>query len=248
MSMVVILVGLGYCTLLVAVGLAVWGGLRDAPRVSRGTEAAAWAAGGLLVFGALLAWGSRLPALEGMANSFSIVTVEGPVSSMVLMAALAIPLEPQGRRGAHWSRSLLYVPAVVLSGVALVLMTGSSEGGLVTNWITPIRFLLAVCAGLGARTLGQALQVIAAGSRQVERPGAFTYGFLTLVLGSVALVNLWQRGTVWSGVDPVMRGGVVGAWLAWSAGWLASSWHLRLRALVMAIAALLLMVTAANGA
>jgi hypothetical protein len=167
---------------------------------------------------------------------------------MILMAALAIPLESETHRRVHWSRSLLYVPALVLAGTALVRIARSNGGGLNSDWVTPIRFLLAVCAGLGARTLGQALRMIAAGTGQVERPGTLTYGLLTLVSGSAALVSLWQRGTVWIGADPVMRGGVVGAWLAWSADRLALSWPPRLRAALTGIAALLLILVATQGA
>jgi hypothetical protein len=173
---------------------------------------------------------------------------EGPISSMILMAALAIPFESRARRKADWSQSLLYVPALLLAGTALARLGGSDAGDAVDDWVTPIRFLLTVCAGLGARTLGQALRVIAAGNGEMERSGTLAYGLLTLVSGSAALVNLWQRGTVWAGVDSVMRGGIAGAWLAWSADRLASSWHPRLRATVTATAALLLILVAVKGA
>lgn len=204
-------------------------------------------AASLLVFGALLAWGSRLPALEGLAKTLGMPPAAGPVASLILMAALAIPFELGTRQRPHWAQSLRYVPALLLAGTALVHMDGADVGAAVEDWVTPIRFLLTVCAGLGARTLGQALRVITTGNGETERPGTLAYGLLTLVSGSAALVNLWQRGTVWAGADSVMRGGIAGAWLAWSADRLASSWHPRLRALLTAAAALLLILVAAKG-
>jgi hypothetical protein len=246
-SAVAILVGLASGMLMVALGIAFWSGLRGMPHVSRGAGGAAWLAASFLVFGALLAWGSRLPALEGLATSLGMPYSEGAVASMILMAALAVPFEAEARQRAHWSRSLLYVPALVLVGTALVRMTGPDMGGGTDDWVTPIRFLLAVCAGLGARTLGQALQVVAAGNGEVERSGTLAYGLLALVSGCAALVNLWQRGTVWAGADPVMRGGMAGAWLAWSADRLASSWPPRLRATLTATAAVLLILVAVEG-
>lgn len=245
---VAMLVCLASGTLMAAVGLALWGGLRRAAGLFRGAGAAGWVAVCLLVFGALLAWGSRLPALEPLASGADMTGPEGPVSSMILMAALAIPLEPNLRKRVHWSQSLGYLPALALSGTALGHMVRPGGIPLNSDWVTPIRFSLAVSAGLGGRALGRALQVIAAGTGDAERAAMVTYGMLTFICGSAALVNLWQRGTVWAGSDPVMQGGVVGAWLAWSAHKLASSWHPRLRSALTAIAALLLIVVAVKGA
>jgi len=246
-SAVAILVGLASGLLAAALGLALWSGLRGMPHLSRAAGGAAWLAASLLVFGSLLAWGSRLPALEGFARTLGMPPAEGPVASLILMAALAIPFELGARERAHWTQSLRYVPALLLVGTALVRMAAADVGAAVDDWVTPIRFLLTVCAGLGARALGQALRVIAAGNGEMERSRTVAYGLLTLVSGSAALVNLWQRGTVWAGADSVMRGGIAGAWLAWSADRLASSWHPRLRALLTAAAALLLILVAARG-
>ena len=248
MSPMAILVGLASGMLMAALGITLWSGLRSMPHLSRGGGGAAWLAASLLVFGALLAWGSRLPALEGLATTFGIPQTGGPVSSMILMAALAIPFELGAGKKADWSRSLLYVPALLLAGTALARLGGSDVGDTGEDWVTPTRFLLTVCAGLGARALGQALRVIAAGDGETERSGSYAYGLLTLVAGSAALMNLWRRGTVWAGTDCVMRGGIAGAWLAWSADRLASSWHPRLRATVTAAAALLLILVAVKGA
>jgi hypothetical protein len=169
---------------------------------------------------------------------------------MVLMAALAIPLgedtglKAEARHRASWSRALVYLPALVLTGAVLVQVSRPEEGILSADWVTPLRFLIAVCAGLGARALGQALQVIAEGSSCEEWPLTLTYSLLTVVAGCAALVNLWQRGMVWGSWDPVMRGGLLGAWLMWSADRLVPRRHARLRAALTVAAALLLIVVA----
>jgi hypothetical protein len=246
-SPVALLVGLASGMLMAALGIALWSGVRGMSHLSRGARGAAWLAASLLVFGALLAWGSKLPALEGLATMLRMPDAGGPVSSMILMAALAIPFDSRAQKKADWSRSLLYLPALLLAGTALARLGGPDGVNAADDWVTPIRFLLTVCAGLGARALGQALRVVAVGNGETERSGTLAYGLLTLVAGSAALVNLWQQGTVWAGTDSVMRGGMAGAWLAWSADRLASSWHPRLRATVTAAAASLLILVAVKG-
>jgi hypothetical protein len=77
-----------------------------------------------------------------------------------------------------------------------------------------------------------------------EWPRSLAYVLLTLVVGSAALVNLWQRGMVWGSSDPVMQGGLAGAWLVWSADWFVPRRHPRLRAALTVMAALLLIFVA----
>ncbi len=246
MSAVVILVGLAYATLVAAVGLALWSGMRNMPRLSQSAEGATWVAAGLLVFGALLAWGSGLPALEWLAASLHVGALDGPVLSVILAAALAIPLRGGSRREQHWSQALFHVPALILAAIALG-GTVAESGGMTAEWITPMRFLLAVGAGLGARTLGQALRVVAAGSERAGWSSELPYGLLTLVTGAGVLMNLWQRGMVWGGVDPMLRGGVAGAWLAWTTDWLARDGHPRLRLVLTTAAEALLILAAVRG-
>jgi hypothetical protein len=240
--------------LLAAVGVHLWVGFWEEPDLYPVAGIAAWMAAGVLLIGALLMWGGRLPALEALVRPFDMGAWQGPVLPMVLMAALAIPLEGEtgpkveAGRKASWSRALIYLPALTLTAAVLVQVSTPTEGALGADWITPLRFSVAVCAGLGARALGQALRVIAQGPCCAEWPGALTYGLLTLVSGSVALVNLWQRGMVWGTSDPVMRGGLAGAWLVWSAEWLAPRRQPRLRAALTVMAALLLIVVAIRGA
>ena len=248
MSVTLLLVGLACGMLILAIGIALWSGLPGVPRAPIGGDGAAWMAASLLVFGALLAWGSGLPALGWLPNSLGAAGLGGEVSSMILIAGLAVPLRAATREEPHWSRCLIYVPALTLAGLALIGMAMPYEEVAGSEWVTPIRFSLGVCAGLGAQTLGHALHVIAVGTGEIERSRALTYGLLTLVVGSAALVNLWQRGTVWMGAAPAIRGCVAGAWLVWSADWLASSARVsRMRAALTVAASLLLIVVAVRG-
>lgn len=244
MSVVAILIGLGCGMLLVAVSFGLWSGYLGEPALSRGAHATAWGAAGVLVAGALLVWGSGLPALESLVGVIDRQGFEGPVLSLILMAALAIPLKVNVPQSGLWSCSLLYLPAWVLATMALMQIVTPGMVVLRTDWVTPVRFSLAVCGGLGARALGQSLQLIAAGVTYVEWPGTLTYALTTLVFGFIALVNLWQRGQLWAGTNPVLRGGLAGAWLAWSADWLAPRRHRRLRGVLTIVAALLLIVAA----
>ncbi|MFW6115678.1 MAG: hypothetical protein ACOC7Y_01315 [Chloroflexota bacterium] len=247
MSAVVMVVGLAYATLVAGLCVAVWSGLHGMPRLAESAAGAAWTAAGLLVFGALLAWGSDLPALEWLATSVRVGALEGPVLSIILAAGLAIPLRGGSPGEPHWSDGLLHVPALILAGTALGCAVGTGGRAMSAEWITPMRFLLAVCAGFGARTLGQALRAVAAGMEGAEWSSELPYGLLTLVAGGGVLVNLWQRGMVWGGADPVLRAGVAGAWLAWSADWLARSGHPRLRVVLTSAAVVLLVLAAVRG-
>lgn len=244
MLAVAILVGLGCGMLLAAVSFSLLGGYRGARALSRGAHAAAWGAAGVLVVGALLAWGSGLPALESLIGAVDRRALGGPVLSLILMAALAVPVRAEDPEKALWSGAVLYLPASLLALAALVQVAGPDTAVPSTDWVTPVRFSLAVCGGLGARALGQSLQVIMVGIPRVEWPGLLTYGLTTLLFGSATMVNLLQRGTLWDGADPMLRGGITGAWLAWTADWLAPRRYLRPRAVLTIIAALLLILAA----
>lgn len=243
MSMLALLVGMGCGMLLVAVSFGLWSDYRGSRAVSRGAQAAAWAAAGVLVVGALLAWGSGLPALESLIGVVDRQPIKGSALSLILMAALAVPVKADAPQKAPWGTALLYLPASLLALAALFEITASDEVLSSTDWVTPVRFSLAVCGGLGARALGQSLQVIVVGVPYVEWPGTLTYGLTTMLFGSATMVNLLQRGTPWDG-NPMLRGGITGAWLAWTADWLTPRRHLRLRAVLTITAAVLLIVAA----
>ena len=174
--------------------------------------------------------------------------LEGPVLSLLLMAALAVPLTVDSCTRVGWSSSLLYLPAWLLSLIALVLTASPASAVAGADWVTPIRFSLAVCGGIAGRAGGQALQVLATGRRTTAWPGTLTYGLLTLVAGGAALAALWQHGALWVGSDPMLRGGMAGAWLTWTADWVMPRRYPRLRAVVTLAAVLLLVVVAVRPA
>jgi len=224
----VVFTGLACGALLAAVGLALWGGLRKMPGFSRAVEVTGWLAGALLLIGALLAWQEyRSPCV--------------PIVRLSLMAALAAP--PGIRHRHHSSRAIvmLILPALVLSGDGLFwsLETVEAEPGRLL--VAPVELTILVCGGLGARALGEALSEVATATPQIEWPCTATYALLTLLMGGTALMNLWQRGSVWGGT--ASESGLAGAWLAWNAARLAPRQPARLRAGLTVVAALLLIST-----
>ncbi|RLC81033.1 MAG: hypothetical protein DRJ03_12985 [Chloroflexi bacterium] len=223
MPAVGVFAGLACGVLLTAIGLAVWEGFRQTPDLARAARVVNWLAGTLLLAGALLAWWGD-PALSA------------PASRLLLMATCAAPVGTHHHYSKPWGNAARVLPALVLTGVALFGSLGpaSAESGALMS------LMLVVCGGLGARMMGEALSL----STDAEWPFTATYALLTLLVGGVALVNLWQRGTVWSGRPG--EGGLVGAWLAWSAAWSSPRRYPRLRTGLIVIAALFLIVTVAT--
>ena len=233
----VIFTGLACGTLLAAVGLVLWKGFQQTPGLSHAVQVVGWLAGGLLLIGAVLAWRGD--------HSLS-----APPLRLVLMAAMAAPPQIRHRRNAPssspWGNVMLILPALMLAGTGLFWISGSigADGTEMSGPpVTLVELAAAFCGGLGARALGEALSEIAASTPQVEWPSAAAYTLLTLLAGGTALVNLWQRGSVWGGT--ASEGGIAEAWLAWSAAWLGPRQPPRLRAALTAVAASLLIVLAA---
>jgi hypothetical protein len=257
-SATLILPGLACGVLLAAAGLALWDGFRQVPGLSRAVDVNAWLAGALLLLGALLAWqGDRslsmlvpspstllgVDSVEGPALS----GIEGPAPHLILMAALAAPPPPtrtHRRRSAPWGATMRILPALALAGAGLFWIPEFIEIGAGNSSPALVGLGVVVCAGLGARALGEALSEIAGSTPHLERSFVAAYALLTLLVGGTVLVNLWQRGAVWDGTP--RQSGLAGAWLAWSAAWLGPRQPPRLRAGLIAAAALLLNALAAG--
>jgi hypothetical protein len=236
----VIFTGLACGTLLAAVGLVLWKGFQQTPGLSHAVQAVGWLAGGLLLIGAVLAW-------------WGDHSLSAPPLRLILMAAIAAPPQIRHRRNAPppspspWGTVTLILPALVLTGIGLFWISGSTGADGTEMSSTPVTLVglaTAFCGGLGARALGEALSEIAASTPQVKWPSAAAYTLLTLLAGGTALVNMWQRGSVWG--EAASEGGMAVAWLAWSAAWLGPRRPPRLRAALIAVAALLLIVLAAG--
>lgn len=235
MPVIMIFTGLACGTLLAAVGLTLWDSFRRVPGLSRAVRAIGWLAGAFLLIGALLAWPRD--------RSFS-----APAPRLILMAALAAPPGTHRRRNAPWSNVMLILPALVLAGGGLLWSPRPVETEVGRLPVALMELALLICGGLGARALGKALSEITTSTSHVKWPAlgqvegpAAAYVLLTLLVGGTALVNLWQRGTVWGGTAG--EGGLAGSWLAWGAAWLGPRQHPRLRTVLIVVAALLLITT-----
>lgn len=246
MFVIPVLLGLGCAMLLAAITLVLLRAARGRDAPSPGAHAAARGAAGVFAVGALLAWGSGLPALESLVDVVRQDSLQGPVLSLVLMAALAIPLRVTYSKKSSWSSALLYLPAWLFALWALACMTVPGGVGFNSEWVTPLRFCLAVCAGVGARSAGHSLQLTLVDDSGGDGPGALAYGLITTLTGSAGMLNLAQRGAVWAGCDPMTRGGLAGVWMAWTADWLMPRRYPRLRALTTVVAVSLLVVAAVN--
>ena len=217
MEAATILAGLAGGALLTTAVLALWDGFRRIPESGRAVQIVSWLAGTLLLLGVLLAWleTHTLPAL-------------------LLVAALAAP---QSLRRPFWSNALPLLPPLALAALGLFWAPAAGSGNVFVALAT------AVCGGLGARALGEALRALA-GQTPAGWPSLATYALLTLLVTGLALANLAQRGTLWSG--STAESGLAGAWLAWSAARFAPREWARLRVGVVVAAAVVLIIVAAR--
>jgi hypothetical protein len=213
-----LLTGLTCGMLLTAAGLALWGHFRQVPGLDQAVQVIRWVAGPALLVSALLA---RLSD-----RSLSPLT-----SRLILMAALAtmppIRRRPGSPRPSVHTSVMLILSPLILTGTALLLSQESTDIP-VSPPVPLVEIAVTVCGGLGVRTLSEALDrlvtrasraetVEGSASLTTQRAFATTYALLTLVMGGMATVSLWQRGTMQEGIDG--GDGLVGTWLAWSAAW-----------------------------
>jgi hypothetical protein len=215
------LIGLGFGALLTVAGLAVWGGFRPTPGLDRAIRAIRWGVAGLLLVASLLLW---------IGGDFPLV------ASLALMAAIAAP--PARQHSWPWHDAIALLPAFILTGTCLFLLVGRVQ--IVGEPSASTRVAAAVYGGLAARVLSGALRALASSSAMPGRLFDALYLLLTLLAGADALTALWRRGLAWGG-NPG-QSGLLGAWLAWSAAWLGPRGRPRLRATLIAVAAVLLVV------
>jgi hypothetical protein len=215
------LIGLSFGALLTATGLALRDGFRPMQGLAHATRVIRWGVGGLLLIAILPLW---------------VVGYSTLVLSLTLMAAIAAP-PPRGNLSSRYN-AITLLPALVLTGVCLCLTAGFVKvGGDVASSASLVAL---VYGGLAARVLSEALGALASPTAVPGRLFDALYLLLTLLVGANALVSLWQRGLAWEG-NPEANG-LLGAWLAWSAAWLSPRTHPRLRAGLVAVAAVLLIM------
>jgi len=233
MPWAVALAGLACGMLLGAVAATLWSMWRQVPALSQALRIIGWAAGAVLLIGAVTTWHGS----QGLA---------APSPRLMVMAAVAAPPDRHDHRQASWDTLLLLLPALMLALAGLcwipgVIGTGGSGSTALAEAspTTTITLAAIICGGLAARALGEAL----AG---VLTPGPFAgwasdavYAPLTLLVGGILLADLWQRGTL-SEVSTA-KGGLTGAWLAWSGAFWSPRARPRLHAALTAVAALLLL-------
>jgi hypothetical protein len=224
---VMIFTGLACGMLLTAVGLVLWDGRQQIPGLARAVQAIGWLAGAMLFTGALLAWqGDR--------------GLSAPALRLTLMAALAASAGIHRRCHSPWGDVMLILPALILAVASLFWTSGPTGAGASILPVVLARLAVAVCGGLGAHAMGEALSEIVAPVHHAGQTRAIAYTLLTLLVGGTSLTNLCQRGTVWGGT--ASAGGLAGAWLVWSATWLGPRQRSRPQAVLTVVAALLLIL------
>ena len=223
------LTGLACGALAGGAGLALWNSFHPVAGVSRAVVVIRWVAAALVAVAAALAW-------QGPYG------FPRPAQHLIIMAALAAPPKIQRRDDVRWSQLLRILPALVLTGVGLTWATMPVEASAGDGPATLVELAVTVCGGLGARSLGLALSEARTSPPHIARTSSGTYALLTLIVGGLALMNLWQRGTVWDGT--VGESGLAGAWLAWSASRVNVHPAAWLRTVLTAVAAVSLIVLA----
>lgn len=266
MQTLVILVGVANGILLAAIGLELWGHKRHPRELARAVGTVRWLAGALLAIGAVLAWvrepGPAFPAPELIlmaalaappgihfhrrpldwrdtalilpalilagAGLFRIASSAG-VATQAALEPMALPVTICGGLGARALGQALYWTIASASHVTSPALDPPRESATDTGEET-----------------SSASPAIAEGKPRmpVESASAVTYALLTLLAGSVAIVNLWRQGTMWGATTGAS--GLAGVWLAWSAAWLGPRRPLRLRALLTVVAASSLIVLAVS--
>jgi hypothetical protein len=219
-----ILAGLACGVLLAAIGLTIWGEFRQAPGLSRTVYVVRW-----------VAWVSLLFAAGWLLSQGTLTLSEfGP--RLVVMAAVAAVPSPCL---SSWDTIVRALPPLLLVGAALFWPFESAGNDANPLPVESVELIAIFCGGLGAQALGRILDVF---KGKAEEPSPVAYTLLTLMVGGMALVSLWQRGSVGRGAT--IEGMLAIAWLVWSAARVKLNMFRWLRAGLIIVAASML-VTAA---
>ena len=217
MLVVEILAGLACGVLLAAIGLTVWGESRRIAGLARTVHVIRWVAWGALVFAA---GGLLLPGTQTLSEL-------GP--RLILMAAVAaVP----SLCLSSWDNIARALPPLVLVGAALFWPFGVVGGEVNPPPVGSVELIAIFCGGFGAQALGGILHLL---TGKTEEPSPMAYALLTLMVGGMALVSLWQRGFVGRGAT--VEGMLAIAWLIWSASRMKLSRFRWLRAGLVIVAA-----------
>ena len=217
------LIGLSFGALLTVTGLALREGFRPMPGLAYATRVIKWKIEKLLLAAILPLW---------------VVGHSALVLSLALMAAIAAP--PPRRNLSFRYNAITLLPVLVLTGACLLLITGLVQAR--EDVASSASLVATICGGLAARVLSEALGALAGSTVVPGRLFDALYLLLTLLAGANMLAKLWQRGLAWEG-NPE-ESGLLGVWLTWSAAWLSPRSRPRLRAGLIAVAAVLLIILA----
>lgn len=221
--------GLALGMLLAAGGMAARVFSRPAPAIFRAMGTIRWIAGALLLAGTLSAWcaGHNL---------------HHALPRLLLIAAAIAPPRP----GQGLPHPLSYASSLLLSlipaGIGLYLTVGPGAALPVSREVFSLRELVAAAAsGIGARALdGVITQIIEFKALGRSSENVLPYGtgvFLTLLLGTLSIVNLLHWGKVWAGERIEVH--LFSAWMVWSAAWLVRPYHFGLHQALLAAAYLI---------
>ncbi|HDQ72257.1 MAG TPA: hypothetical protein ENN19_09195 [Chloroflexi bacterium] len=245
--------------LLAILGLTIWDARNPRIQIAHITTITQWIPGALLLIGALVSGRDdvRLAALSVLA-AITAFPLTGHQRHSLGRLALAVLLTTMVL---VWTITFHATCAPIAPPVVLFLI--AAAGGLGAH-------VLSLSGGelwskIGAKA-GDSLEVDdedekQAGEREtaagIDQPletsrtkrltlqwlAQMTFALLTLVIGSVTLVNLWQWGTAWR--EPSHTSALVGTWLIWAGAWMASRrpWWLRTVLYALALATLIVTIT-----
>jgi len=265
-----ILIGTAGGVLLTIIGLALWDSWRHIPGAPRALWILRWTTTIILLMGALLAWQEgdsqslnpvpRLMLMAALATGPGLHPHSSSLSSALqVLPALALteisllwsaqPSDLSGVSGAEFGNGIH--SAIEWTTVLCGGLGARTLGQVLSQLVAWISSTERELGSWSDEEEGESESVSTeqdSDPRENDSPvvpdssSTTTYALLTLLISAMTLVNLWQRGTLWTGTTDGTR--LVGAWLIWSAAWLISRSPSWLQTVLITGAALLLTLTA----